>query len=104
MHKFIKKQTSGSEKIYIESLRILPEKERWINDQFVNYYLELIEKFVSNNDTGTLKSMVHAECSFLRHIKKTKGKGLEKQYARKVSKWNVMEKDLLLIPVCQYRH
>jgi Ulp1 family protease len=74
MHNFIKVKTSGNEKIYIESLRILPEKQRWINDQIVNYYLELLQKFVSDNHSGTLKSMVYAECFILRHIKKQKEK------------------------------
>jgi Zn-dependent M16 (insulinase) family peptidase len=67
MHNFIKAKASGNENIYIESLRILPEKQRWINDQIVNYYLELVQKFVSDNHTGTLKSVVYA--AFLRHIK-----------------------------------
>jgi hypothetical protein len=40
-----------------------------IDDQIVNVYLELLEKNVSDNHTGTLKSVIYAECSFLRHIK-----------------------------------
>jgi Ulp1 protease family, C-terminal catalytic domain/MULE transposase domain len=100
MQRTCRKHSTGDFFLNIESLRGLRNMKSYINDQIIDGYLKILDKFVSSNDT--LPMVLYIGSYFLEILQKTKDLNLF--YEKKNKTWDIEHMDIILMPVCENEH